>query len=508
VVDAMFTFANTPTLPSSTPLNFYQAIEADYAGIPLGGDWTGTHFSDYNGNNYWRVQSMIRWEWGVRLNDSYGAREKLTDFWYHFIPVNYEFLSDNATNAPTMVHDYRKLLRENCLGNFKTLIKAISKTPAMLIYLSGQFSTKTVPNENFARELFELFTIGKENDEANQKYTEDDIKAASKIFSGWRINNFLAPYPWQINFDYNYHNRDNKQFSSFFDNQIINNQVNAAGANEYDIFFDMLFAKQGLTIAKYICRKMYRYFVYYEIDANTEANIITPLANKLVANNWETKSVFEELFKSEHFFDSINRGVMIKSPIDFHLGLMRSLNMSNVSPAGFTDYVNQYNIWGDFQWNTDKNLEQGIGLVPNVSGWKAYYQSPSYYQNWINSNTIQQRESMISSYINGYTRHTLKLQIDTIAYVQQFGSTIVPEADLLIEAVVKHLLPLDIDAVYKTDTLKKANLLKNQTDPYYWKTAWNNYLADSTNTTKKNTVINLLKSMITGVLKLAEYQLM
>ena len=87
------------------------------------------------------------------------------------------------------------LLRSNALGNFKSLIKAIAKSPAMLVYLGNQYSTAAIPNENFARELMELFTMGKV---PTQNYTEDDIKAASYVLSGWRVANFGAGLPAEL----------------------------------------------------------------------------------------------------------------------------------------------------------------------------------------------------------------------------------------------------------------------------------------------------------------------
>jgi uncharacterized protein (DUF1800 family) len=519
-IDGLLTYANTPLLPSPTPLNHYQAGFADPL-VALGQSWTQANFNAYNGNEYHRKESMKRWSWGVILNDTTSAREKMADFWTHFIPIDYENVE--ATNSATMVHDYRTLIRENCLGNFKTMMKAIAKSPAMLIYLSGQSSTKNAPNENFARELMELFTLGKNANQALQTYTEADIQAAAKVFSGWRIANFLQPYPWVVAFNPTYHNQSDKVFSSHFasvgaSSVTITNQTGASGANEFDIFFDLLFSNQSLTIAKYICRRLYRFFVYYEIDPSTEANVITPLADLFVESNWEFRPVVEKLFKSQHFYDSINRGVMIKSPIDLIAGLLRSLNI-NTNTASNTDYLNQYNVWDYFQSQAYNGMEQGIGLLPDVSGWKAYYQEPSYYQNWINSNTIQNREKFITAMINGTTRSTVLIKLDLIAYVNLWPLAVVENPNTLIDAIIQHLLPLDLPAVTKTDVLKVPNLLNNQTSDSYWTNAWNAYLAalaivnptpaQITDLTAKTKLVNdRLKALMSAILKLAEYQLM
>jgi uncharacterized protein (DUF1800 family) len=427
----------------------------------------------------------------------------MTQFWYHFIPVNFDDIRNQQNNSATMCNDYMSLLRTNALGNFKTLIKAIAKTPAMLVYLGNQYSTATVPNENFARELMELFTLGKV---PTQNYTEADVIAASKVLSGWRVPSFIAAYPFAPAFNAAYHNQTNKTFSVNFANTTINNQAGVNGANEFDIFFDMLFTQQQTTIARYVCRRLYRFFVYYDIDANIETNVIVPLAALLVSNNWNMAPVVTTLFKSEHFFDVANRGVMIKSPIDFITGSLRTLNINTTPAAGATQLANQYTVWNYFQNYANGNLEQGMGLVPNVSGWKAYYQDPTYYQNWINSNSIQRRATLLTSFVSGFTTGSTSIKFDPIAFVQQFPGATIQDPDLLIDAIVPYLFTVDLPAQYKIDT-KVQTLLAGQVTNSYWTTAWNNYIASPT-TANTNIVKNRLNSLLTTFLQLAEFQLM
>jgi uncharacterized protein (DUF1800 family) len=514
-VDALLNIS-APTIPSPTPLNNYQNTIADTSGIALGASWTSTHLAyaaggDDGSVDYQRKESLIKWSWGLCIDDNTTIREKMVHFWYHFIPINFDELSAQQNNHATTSNDYMNLLRANATGNFQTLIKAISKTPAMLLYLGNQYSTATVPNENFARELLELFTMGKL---PTQNYTEDDVIAASKIFSGWRVANvFAGPYPYSGAFNATYHNQTNKVFSANFaappaTSVTINNQTGANGANEFDLFFNMLFARQGVTIAKYICRRLYRFFVYYDIDTNIETNVITPLATALINNNWEIAPTLKLLFKSEHFFDAANRGVMIKCPIDYIAGSVRTLKINTAAAAGATQLENQYVIWGSFNYNAQTNLEQGFGAVPNVSGWKAYYQPPTYYQNWINSNTIQRRASLMTSFINGYfPGNSLRLQFDPIAFVQQFPAATIQDPDLLIDAIMPYLFAVDFPATYKSTT-KIATLLNGQVTNNYWTTAWTNYANTPTNTSYANIVKARLNSLLTTFLQLAEFQLM
>ncbi len=509
-VDAVLNIA-APSLPSATPLNYYQNTLADSGGIPLSGDWTAnnlTYVATTDGtNNYYRQLSLTSWSWGLCLDDNtHTIREKMTQFWYHFIPVNFEDIRNQQNNSATMSHDYMNLLRTNALGNFKTLIKAIAKTPAMLVYLGNQYSTATVPNENFARELLELFTMGKV---PTQNYTEPDVIAASKVLSGWRVPSFIAAYPFTPGFNASYHNQTNKTFSVNFGPTTINNQLLGAGANEFDIFFDMLFTQQQVTISKYICRRLYRFFIYYDIDTNVETNVIVPLAALLVSNNWNMAPVISTLFKSEHFFDVANRGVMIKSPIDFIAGTLRTLNINTTPAAGATQIVNQYTVWNYFQSYAENNLEQSFGLSPNVSGWKAYYQTPTFYQNWINANSIQKRASLLTSFLstNGFTTGSTQIKFDSIAWAQQFSAATVQDPDLLLNTVVQYLLSVDLLATYKND-IKVQTLLGGQVTNNYWTTAWTNYAGTPANTSFATIVRTRLNSLFTTLLQLAEYQLM
>ncbi len=505
-VDALLTIS-APTVPSPTPLNHYQADAADPA-IPLGASWTSNHIEPHDGSvDYHRRVSLTSWSWGLCIDDAATIREKMMHFWYHFMPVNFEELSGLQNNSSTTCNDYMSLLRANALGNFQTLVKLVSKSPAMLLYLGNQYSSATIPSENFAREVMELFTMGKEP----RNYDDiDDVIAASKIFSGWRINNLFAspsPYPYVGVFNATYHNQSNKVFTSFFGNTTIANQTGANGANEFELFFDMLFARQGVTIAKYICRRLYRFFIYYDIDANVDANVITPLATALINNNWEMAPTLKLLLKSQHFFDVANRGVMIKCPIDYIAGTVRTLKINTAAAAGANQLENQYRIWNSFQYNALANLEQGFGAVPTVSGWKAYYQPPTYYQNWINSNSIQRRASLLTSFTNGYfPGNSIRLQFDPIAFVQQFPSATIQNPDFLIDAIMPYLFAVDFPASYKSTT-KIATLLNGQVTNNYWTTAWTTYI-NTPNTANTNIVKARLNSLFTTFLQLAEFQLM
>src|SRR5205823_4891756 len=140
------------------------------------------------------------------------------------------------------------------------------------------------------------------------QYTENDVKAAAKILTGYTVNTITATSA----FDATRHDTTNKQFSAFYNNTVITGQSGANGQNELDDLLNMIFATN--EVAMYICRRIYRFFVYGNIDSTIETNVITPLAAIFRSNNYELKPVLSALFKSEHFFDVLTQGAMIKSP--------------------------------------------------------------------------------------------------------------------------------------------------------------------------------------------------
>ncbi len=508
-VDYIMNIDNTPPAP---PVNWYNNIFADENGVAYGADWTNSFFNSTSvgqTSNSYRNQAVRRWLFGLALNSDATIREKMTWFWYHLIPIDFDevYQSSNTyinTNSARVFYSYFRLFRNNALGNFKTLIRQVSTEPGMMFYLNNQKNSATAPDENYARELMELFTLGK--DPASQ-YTQSDVVEAAKVLTGWRVQN-LNTASIVTNFVPAQHHTGNKQFSAFFNNTVINYQSGANGALELDQLIDMIFSK-ATVVSQYICRRLYRYFVYYDIDANIENNVIIPLAQTFVNSNWNILPVLNQLFKSEHFFDLANRGVFIKQPFDLVAGALRTFNINtNVSvPA---NYEAQYRVWSYFNDTISSGLEQQMGTIPNVSGWTAFYQTPSFHQYWINSNTVQKRFKFLEDIFNGYNLTynglTTNIKVNVIAFAQQFGDTICADPDQLVAAFIKYLLPVDLSTAQQ-NVIKLQTLLSGQTTNSYWTTAWNNYIGAPTNTTYVNTVTSRLKSLLVTIVQLAEYQL-
>ncbi len=498
------------------PVNWYHTgTTPDENGIPYGADWTNDFFTGGSvgqTTNSNRQESTMRWLFGLSINSDISIREKMTWFWYHFIPVDFEDIRNSSntyinTNSARFCYTYFKLLRSMATGNFKDIITAISVHPAMMIYLNNNKNTSTAPDENFARELMELFTIGKD---VSPAYTEADVIAAANALTGWRLNGINTANP-TVTFDSTKHSMGTKNFSTFFGTnaQILTTGTGtAAGSTEMAQLIDLIFTK-SVIVSQYICRRLYRFFVYYDIDANVEANVIVPLAQTLVNNNWDILPALKQLLKSEHFFDMANRGVMIKSPVDFVIESLRSFQINtNVSVP--TNYDAQYKVWNYFNNSVCFPMEQKMGRVPNVSGWVAYYQTPAFYEYWINSNTIQKRSKFINDIANGfnltYSSLTTRIQIDPIAFAKQWDNATIRDTTNFMNVCVQFLLPVDLDTAQKNIFIQQT-LLSGQTNTSYWQTAWDTYIANP-NTANTSAVSTRLKNLILTLTQLAEYQLM
>ncbi len=260
----------------------------------------------------------------------------------------------------------------------------------------------------------------------------------------------------------------------------------------------MLFAQN--EVALFICRRLYTFFVYYDITPSVEQHVIVPLADIFRASGYQIKPLLKALFTSSDFFAEANRSCNIKSPIDFVVGLCREFEMVFPDPL---DYTNAYFMW-DYLRGQASALQQNLADPPNVSGWPAYHQSPQFYELWINSDTLPKRNAFTDRFINtGYTRNSKKIIIDPLAYTAKFTKP--EDPDQLINDVIAHLYTIDVSAQVKT--FLKSILLSNQALNIYWTEAWTNYKLDPTNTGKINIVTSRLKEFYKYIMNLEEYQL-
>ena len=480
VIDELISSASSSPNP---PVNNYNNQRITDPDIAFGETWVnGPDNATLTGA---RLNSLRSWWIGQMLNQDRTIQEKMTLFWHNHFATEM-----NVYRNPIHGYDHCKLLRDSALGNFKTLVKAVTLDPAMLIYLNGQRNNKRAADENYARELQELFTLGKGPD---SQYTESDVQQAAKILTGYRIDRAtLKSY-----FEPSLHDTGDKTFSSFYGGKVITGQTGTDGAKELDELLDMIFVQE--EVSKHICRKLYRWFVYYEIDSAAEENVIKPLATIFRANNYEIKPVLKALFSSEHFFDQVNRSCVIKSPTDHLIGFFRTTDI--VFPDA-TNLETQYYYWLVIYQQMGIQ-QQAIGDPPNVAGWPAYYQTPQYHELWINSDTLPKRNQITDIMVYfGLRRGDVQLAIDILNFADSFNKPESP-GDLVNEWV-EFFYPIAVGDSQKEDM---KDLLTLTLADSYWTDAWNNYKADPTDTTKANVVSTRLKTLLKHIMNLAEFQL-
>ena len=303
-------------------------------------------------------------------------RARLTMFWMnHFVTQ-----LDSYNYAPYMFQ-YYNLMQTHAIGNFKEFVRAVGVNSTMLIYLNGFENTSNNPNENYARELFELFTLGE-----NNNYTQQDILQAARALTGY--NHWEEPGA-QIYFD-----------QSTWDA----NPKTVFGSQEfytYDELIDTLFDLRETEIAQFICTKLYKFFVSQQYDALTLQDIINPLAQTLIDANFELAPMLKELFKSQHFFDQRALGIIVKSPYDIVFNYINEGNFFYNEPVlnGLVYYTGV--------------IGQQIYSPPDVSGWQRD-------QTWINTATLSARWQIMELF-NNYL-FDLELQAQFVDLARELSS--------------------------------------------------------------------------------------
>jgi uncharacterized protein (DUF1800 family) len=475
------------------PINNYNDDKYTDEEIQPGTTWiTATKVSGMNG--FRRRNSFKAWWIGCMINQQPTLREKMVLFWH-----NHFATETNTIDNPTMIYKHNILLRQYALGNFKAMVRAVTVDAAMLKYLNGNANTKKAPDENYGRELQELFTVGKG---PGSQYTEADVKAAARILTGFRIDNKVLPDVRGI-FDAGRHDESDKQFSAFYSNQAIKGRKGKEGESELDEMLNLIF--QQPEVARFICRKFYRFFVYHQIDEATEKTIIEPLANTFRQNNYEIKPVLEKLLSSRHFFDMGNRGGIIKSPVDYAVGLCREYK---IAFPGDDSYADKYGLWNNIR-DTAAQMQQNIGDPPNVAGWPAYYQEPMFDKSWISSDTLPKRTAFTDRMVNnGFARNGKKINIDPVQYARQLSTP--GDPNKLIDELATLLYAVDIPAeekqYMKTGILLQG--LQGMASDHYWTDAWKKLQDNPDDAANAKNVTNKLKNLLKYMMSLPQYQLM
>lgn len=430
------------------------------------------------------------WWANLMLNQPVSLLEKMTLFWSN------HFVTNNSTvNDYRYTYQYNKLLRQHALGNFKAFTIAITQDPAMLRFLNGNQNVAGTANENYARELQELFTIGR-----NGGYTEDDVRAAAKVLTGWADTGYrdAVNAPIGSTFRANRHDTTDKKFSATYQNTVIKGRTgNNAGLDELNDLLDMILRNDETP--RYICRRLYLWFVNSDISATVETNFIRPLADLFRKNNFDIKPVLVALFQSQHFFDEGLRGAIIKSPTDLVIGTFRFWNLQAPDP---TQNITGFYQVGSYIYGRIKEQQQDVLNPPTVFGWTAYYQT-GYYQQWINSTTLGLRGYFSDSLTTNALKLNGKPAVDVLTYVKTLSDPSDPAR--LINDMTAQMLAITLTQSQKdflTDTV-----LLNALPRYEWGVEWNDYVRNPNDAAKKQAVQMKLTTFLQYLFRTALYQI-
>ncbi len=460
--------------------------------VPFGSTWINAVYpSDVtaaqNTENA-RIKSLGAWVMGRLNSTQLSIAEKMCLFWQNHFAAT-------AVSDSRATYNYHMIIRNHALGNFKQMVKDITIDPAMLLFLNGATNTLYSPNENYARELLELYTIGKgpqigPGDYTH--YTEQDVSAGAKILTGYLVNGLRSDTLTSpvANFTPILHDTSTKQLSAHFGSVTVSNN----GANEYSDYIDIIFNQP--QVATYICKKLYRYFVNYDLTADVLTNVIPVMANTLITNSYNILPVMDQLLKSEHFYDASLRGSVIRGPLEMIFGMF---NACETQPT--FDLATNSDMYLNMYWLAE-TMGQAYATPPSVAGWTAYYQAPAFSKLWVNSTHIKTRFD-VANFITIYTGIPVNgnfLKLNALTLVD--GLSVPSDPVQVIDDLVDVFFPKSTSAANKL-TLKF--ILTNGQPDFEWTLQYNDYLANPGNTTYSTPVRQRIEQVIARMFQMPEF---
>lgn len=340
----------------------------------------------------------------------------------------------DKVNYPQYMYQQNQLFRKFAFGNFKQLVKEISIDPTMLIYLDGNNSRGSAPNENYGRELLELFTIGIGN------YSENDVKQAAKALSGYQVRGLTVTY----------------DPARSYTNASLTILGKTAKFNVNSLV-DLIFEQK--QTAEFICRKIYQNFVYYKADEV----FVKKMADVFRTNNYELKPLFRFLLLSDEFYEPAILASRIKNPQELMIGALKVLQIPT------PDWANVDAL--------SRMLQMQLFQPPDVGGWPGQ-------REWISSTTYSHRGGFTDSLLSGkrYNGSNVTGKINALAYARTFSTSekAVAFVNQLIDLFI--LFPIsDAKRSFLLDTMLEGTIAAN----------W------STNTAQADVrILRLLKAMM------------
>ncbi|REA62493.1 DUF1800 domain-containing protein [Dyadobacter luteus] len=463
----------------------------------------------YNNLRSYNLSICIK-HWWVGLmavqNGRPSVLEKLATFWQNHFVVSQLTVLDYR-----MTYSYLQLIRSMSTGNFRTFCIEMTKDAAMLLFQNGNENQKIRPNENYARELQELFVVGQKDFYGNLNYTEDDVRAAARALTGWQVSNYLSAgsTSFGVSFNEGRHDTDEKKFSSKYANRSIPARIGAtSGERDIEDLIDILLSHGESS--KFIVRKLYRWYVNNNVTAEIEDNVIVPLANFFVSseNNYNIGNLLKKLLTSDIFYDVRNRGAIIKSPAEVLIGLLRFFDQP--VPDFKTDFV-AFRKYTQFVIGYMDSLQLNFLNQPLVFGSVPYYQS-GYSKNWINGTAIGFRNNAMEYFIYPYVeiKPGTLLGRDMLVWITSMQpnfndveGTDSISCEYVFSQMSKNLFAIELNQSqtdFLIDTIMMQRLPRNN-----WINEWTRYRLSPANVSRQDVVKWRCLLLMRYMLRMAEF---
>ncbi len=364
----------------------------------------------------WTID-LQRWWAAQMLDPARRLQEKMTLFWHN------HFVSEQRKVYVTQyMYMQNQLFRDHAFGDVRELAHRVTVDPAMLIYLDGAYNNQVSPNENYGRELMELFTLGVgAYADGTPHYTEHDIIEMSRALTGWTVSGLGSQFtPARF---------DNGMKTIF--GKTANFGVGTTTADDViDFIFEQMDTDYSLPrTAIFICQKLYRWFVH---DV-PNMDIVAQMAQVLVDNQWQVGPVLQALFTSEHFFDDQLIGAMLRSPADFVLGSLRGLSLTPVLVGTSTsiNYPERHD-----PTTAMAQLSENLFYHPSVQGWVGG-------RTWISSTTAPLRIRYAKYWVEPIAS-SLAYDFDPHGFITALPDN--TSASKLLDHMIELLLPIDVSS--------------------------------------------------------------
>ena len=418
-------------------------------GPPIPPPWANYTADDYDGDSdlIFQHQQEFANRW-IREMATEGIRSKIAFFWHNHFVTELDVYECNSS-----LWAYYNLLHTYAFGNFRTFVEEMGKTPAMLVYLNGNQNIADEPNENYARELMELFTMGEGNG-----YTQEDIVEVARALTGWRMEMYDCVPP---HFDIGYFDNNPKTI------------FGQTGNWNYNDVHELIFTLRQTQVAHHICGKIYTHFISPVINEE----MVNEMATTFINSGWELAPVFRQIFKSEHFFDELMIGTQIKDPFSALTGILKISNFQYQ-----TDYDDD--TTGSIG-SMCSELGQTIFNPIDVAGWPGY-------RSWLNENTLTSRWSFSSQLLYNLN-DAAKINLVALAIDLTNNSN---DPAVIVEAVAQHYIGLPLTAEHLEVAV--LNFKGDIPENYFQDGSWNLFWDEA-----PDQMVNLLSYLT----RLPEYQL-